>query len=1116
MLGNLSFKNKIMYLAVFFLMITTKMKINAEGTSTASSNANILTGLSLLPDQNRGPFLGCPIDNRIQIRINSLNERIFYGFNWRNYASGAGSNPVISNVYMRIFNPLGVQVSQIQLPTSGNGFINSWSEASIGTNISGSHPGGYSPLSYTPLVTGEYWIEIYRSNDAGNTQAPSSTRSLAPWWDIQVAETNGSRHNGRVHCNNWSFNAMNSTYLTTNYDDDAAPEIYAWSKDSNIVKLNLTDGFRPIAFNIAVTHYGVYDNNNFANDRKSSNENIAPSVANGYKLFLNMPDTSIYPKGVMPINPKLESPIIIGCSSPFKIRYTVYGAGDVRLLLDLNGIDGYQESTTDIVLEQFDVSPGLNTILWDGKDGLGNPVASGNTFKLAIQYGKGRFNVPIYDAEINKNGLIISAIAPMPNNNLLLYWDDSNLPNIGASCNASGDNQNNITGSGFNYSFKGDYSPTHAWSGNGNPLNLLPAPAVGNNETNNLQCDDFGNVRTINTFGWASFAYDSATILFSCLQANGTIWNDRDGSANGTNVNIYTPGEFGTNLDNSLFVSLIDPLTGLVIQSVPVNSDGTYLFTAVPPNTPGLQIIVSTTLGISENPPPAEGIISRWQNTSPLTQTFTSGTTNLSNLDFGVRTQSVTPDINQTIVNTPVGGSVATNDDVIEGSTFTPIGTMSNGGALVMNPDGSYIYTPPIDFVGRDSISYVACSPAPVSLCDTTTLTIVVSPLTPNYGNTVIAQDDHATTPKNTAVTMCLLCNDSDPQGNAISNPTILGNPTHGSVVVNGDGTVTYTPNTGYVGKDVYQYFICDNGNPVACDTAYAYVTIVDNPLSNNQTYANDDAYVTNINTPVSNNVGLNDTDPQGDNVNFTLVSDVTNGTLVLNSDGSFTYTPDKDYVGPDHFVYSKCDNGVPVACDTATAYITIVNQNIPLPTFLTSFNVIAQDCKAALVWRTEKEINLSHFEIERQIEGNGFVAIDTKLSYGNSNIQQQYDFVDKNTSVGINNYRLKIVDIDGNFEYSPIRSASISCNHINDIRLYPNPATDYTTLLISTTEDLTFDVKIVDAVGKLVSQANYDLNNETKLIQIPVSYLSPGLYIIRINNGVNESKVIRFNKIGK
>jgi hypothetical protein len=203
---------------LFLLLIS--FKSYAEGTATASQNSNIVTAVSILPSQLRGNYLGCPQDNRIYFRINSNNERLYYGFNWRNYSSTVAPNPAISNVYMRIFDPAGNQVAQVNLPTSGNGYINTWSAASIGANVSGSHPGGYTPLSYNPSSTGEYWVEFYQSNDGGNTQAPTTAWSFSPFWDLQVATPSGVRSNGRVHCDKWSFNAMHPTDFYTSFDQD--------------------------------------------------------------------------------------------------------------------------------------------------------------------------------------------------------------------------------------------------------------------------------------------------------------------------------------------------------------------------------------------------------------------------------------------------------------------------------------------------------------------------------------------------------------------------------------------------------------------------------------------------------------------------------------------------------------------------------------------------------------------------------------------------------------------------------------------------------------------------------------------------------------------------------
>jgi hypothetical protein len=78
---------------------------------------------------------------------------------------------------------------------------------------------------------------------------------------------------------------------------------------------------------------------------------------------------------------------------------------------------------------------------------------------------------------------------------------------------------------------------------------------------------------------------------------------------------------------------------------------------------------------------------------------------------------------------------------------------------------------------------------------------------------------------------------------------------------------------------------------------------------------------------------------------------------------------------------------------------------------------------------------------------------------------------------------------------------------------LYPNPSSTSTTLSISTPEELTFDVKMIDAVGKVVFQTSIDLNNETKLVNIPVTNLATGLYTIMVSDRQNEMKAIRFQK---
>jgi uncharacterized repeat protein (TIGR01451 family) len=289
-------------------------------------------------------------------------------------------------------------------------------------------------------------------------------------------------------------------------------------------------------------------------------------------------------------------------------------------------------------------------------------------------------------------------------------------------------------------------------------------------------------------------------------------------------------------------------------------------------------------------------------------------------------------DINNTYVNTPVSGSVATNDKDAEGhtTTYTPIdNTDANGNHLVLNSDGTYTFTPGDNFTGTLVYTYTVCDNGTPQACDTATLTIEVLPLPEPGENTVTANHDTATTEEGQPVAINVVANDFDMESNTFTVTTNT-NPTNGTVVNNGDGTFTYTPNPGFEGIDTFTYTICDDQTPAACDTATVTVTVLpDN--GENDTYANDDAFNGNQGTPITGSVLTNDTDPEGNIQTVIGNTNPANGTVVMNPEGAFTYTPtNPNFSGTDQFTYTVCDNGTPQACDTATVYIT-VNPVTPL-----------------------------------------------------------------------------------------------------------------------------------------------------------------------------------------
>ncbi|MGI8791925.1 MAG: Ig-like domain-containing protein [Acidimicrobiales bacterium] len=94
--------------------------------------------------------------------------------------------------------------------------------------------------------------------------------------------------------------------------------------------------------------------------------------------------------------------------------------------------------------------------------------------------------------------------------------------------------------------------------------------------------------------------------------------------------------------------------------------------------------------------------------------------------------------------------------------------------------------------------------------------------------NPPIANPDAKSTPKNTAVVVDVLANDSDPDGDAISVVSASAPTNGGSVVVNANGTITYTPATEFVGTDGFTYTITDNGTPAAQATGPVTITVTD------------------------------------------------------------------------------------------------------------------------------------------------------------------------------------------------------------------------------------------------------------------------------------------------
>jgi CshA-type fibril repeat protein len=208
-----------------------------------------------------------------------------------------------------------------------------------------------------------------------------------------------------------------------------------------------------------------------------------------------------------------------------------------------------------------------------------------------------------------------------------------------------------------------------------------------------------------------------------------------------------------------------------------------------------------------------------------------------------------------------------------------------------------------------------------VTFADGSTLTFsqIEEILTDPQNEAPNAMDDTAVTDEDTPVIIDVLANDTDPDGDDLE--VISATSPNGTVEINPDGTITFTPDQDFNGPTTIEYTVSDgNGG-----TDTATVTVDVNPVNDDPVAGNDSA-TTDEDTPVIIDVLANDTDVDGDDLEVIAVGDPANGTAEINPDGTITYTPDPDYNGPDSFTYTVSDgNG---GTDTATVTIDVTPVN--------------------------------------------------------------------------------------------------------------------------------------------------------------------------------------------
>ena len=194
--------------------------------------------------------------------------------------------------------------------------------------------------------------------------------------------------------------------------------------------------------------------------------------------------------------------------------------------------------------------------------------------------------------------------------------------------------------------------------------------------------------------------------------------------------------------------------------------------------------------------------------------------------------------------------------------------------------------------------------------------------------------------------------------------------------------------------------------------------------------------------------------------------------------------------------------------------YTCNVSNNIVLPIELTNFTAKQLNTKTQLEWVTASETNNNYFTVERSLDGINFTSIETVKGANNSTTTLDYGAFDEGPAVGINYYRLKQTDYNGDYKYSAVISVNYLSKGASFRNLHPNPANENVNFDLYSPVSTKGNLQVMDITGRVISDEPQNISVGNQTISAALNSLSNGIYYLKIS--IDEIGYSHISKIIK